>query len=239
MNTGILVILITGIALVACGLVNGDIRGSGNIVTKPLPISDFTRVEAGNSFNVTITRADRFNVSIQADDNLVEHLDVRKSGETLVLRLKPGKSARRATLVADVSLPHLNGVKLSGASRGVVSGFESEDKFDAKLSGASYLSGDIRIGHGDVELSGASSVDLKGAGTGLTLKGSGASTADLDDFTFDSAVVKLSGASTAQLNVRDNIGPVSLSGASRLVYSGDPAFRDFQTSGASSISAED
>ena len=67
-------------------------------MTQQLAISDFTKVEAGNSFKVIIIRADSFNVQVKAEDNLAEHLDVIKSVDTLIIRLKPGTSTRSATL---------------------------------------------------------------------------------------------------------------------------------------------
>ena len=239
MKIGLLGAFAAAIGIVACGVAFGGYKGSGNVITQTLPLSDFTKIVVGNSFKVTVKQADSFDVQIKADDNIVEHLDIRKSEDTLVIRLKSGKSTRSATLEAEVSLPQLTGFKLSGASKGTVQGFASQREFGADLSGASRLSGDIKAGQTDVELSGASSVDLAGSSAGFTLRASGASSADLEDFAIDSAEVHLSGASTATLDVKDQIGPVRLSGASRLVYLGDPAFRDFHTSGASSISARE
>ena len=239
MKIVILGAFVTALGLLACGVAFGGYKGSGNVITQRLPISDFTKVEAGNSFKVKITREESFNIQVKADDNLVEHLDVRKSGDTLVIRLAPFKSTRSATLEANVSLPELTGVELTGASESTVQGFASEGEFGAELSGASRLSGDIKAGQTNVELSGASSVLLTGSSDGFTLKASGASSADLEDFAIDSAEVHLSGASNATLNVKDIIGPVALSGASKLIYLGNPTVQDFQTSGASSISAHE
>ncbi len=150
-----------------------------------------------------------------------------------------GKSTRNATLEAEVSLPELTGVKLSGASHGTILGFTSTGEFGADLSGASRLSGDIQAAETVVEMSRASSVDLTGSSASLSLKASGASKAKMEDFAIDEAEVHLSGASSTTLNVKDNIGPADLSGASKLTYLGDPTFSDFQTSGASSISARE
>ena len=239
MRIGILGAFVAAIGLLACGVGFGDIKGSGKVMTQQLPISDFTKVEAGNSFKVTITQADSFDVQVKADDNLIEHLDVRKSDDTLIIRLVPGKSTRNATLEAEVSLPELTSVKLTGASKGTVRGFASEGEFRADLSGASRLSGEIQAAHTDLKLSGASSVDLAGSSSSFSIKGSGASSAVMEDFAINSAEVHLSGASSATLNVKDSFSPVALSGASRLVYLGDPTFKDFHTSGASSISAHE
>ena len=239
MRIGILGAFVAAIGFLACSVSFGNIKGSGNLVTQQLAISDFTKVEAGNSFKVIITRADSFSVQVKADDNLVEHLDVRKSDDTLIIRLKSGTSTRSATLEAEVSLPELTSVKLTGASKGTVRGFVSEEEFRADLSGASRLSGEIQAAQTDVRMSGASSVELTGSSSGFTLHGSGASSAVMEDFAINSAEVHLSGASSATLNVKDKFGPVELSGASRLVYLGDPTFKDFHTSGASSVSAHE
>jgi|AP95_1055475.scaffolds.fasta_scaffold21732_3 hypothetical protein len=239
MKIGILGAFVAAIGLIACGVSFGNIKGSGNVMTQQYPLSDFTKVEAGNSFNLTITQADSFSVQVKADDNLVDHLDVRKSDDILVIRLKSGKSIRNATLEAQVSLPELTSVKLTGASKGTVRGFASGGEFSVDISGASKLSGDIQAAQTRVDLSGASSLDLTGSSDSFILRGSGASRAVMEDFAINSAEVHLSGASTATLNVRDNFGPVALSGASKLIYLGDPAFRDFHTSGASSISARE
>ncbi len=123
MNAGILSALVAGIVSLACGVLSDNIKGSGNVMTQQMPISGFTKVEAGNSFKITITRADKFNVTVKTDDNLVEHLDVKKLGDTLVIRLKHGTSARNATLEAGVSVPELTGIKLTGAAQGIVRGF--------------------------------------------------------------------------------------------------------------------
>ena len=238
MRIGLLGFAVVGFALLACNPIHDSIKGSGNVATNSMEISGFTKIEAGNSFQVTITQSEDYSVVIKADDNLVEHLDVRLDNDTLVGNLVQGKSARNATLVADISLPELTGVRFSGVSRGILQGITSQGRFTIKISGASHLEGDLQAGQMDVRVSGASGVDLKGSGASLILDGSGASHIEMEDFTVDSAQVDLSGASTAHLDVTDNICPVDLSGASRLFYSGDPAFRDFETSGASSISAE-
>ena len=151
----------------------------------------------------------------------------------------PHSSDGGATLEAKVAIPKLTSVKPTGASRGTVQGVASEEEFRADISGASRLSGEIQAAQTKLRLSGASSVDLTGSSPIFKLNGSGASRAVMEDFAIDSAEVHLSGASSATLNVKDKFGPVSLSGASRLVYLGDPTFKDFHASGASSISAHE
>jgi hypothetical protein len=211
------------------------LRGSGNIVTEEMEFADFTAVEAANAFVVDITRSDSFNVTLRVDDNILDLLDVSKAGDTLRIRLKPRASLTNATLEASVTMPELDSLKLSGASKVRLSGFVSTDRIDVEASGASTLDGDLEAGSVDLEVSGASRVALEGSAGELSISGSGASTLDLGDFVIDKAEVDLSGASEATVNVGERIDPVDVSGASRLRYVGDPALGDVTTSGGGTV----
>lgn len=221
-------------ALLACGNLTNRIDGSGNVVAQDMAIMGFSTVDVGSTFDVTISPGATYKVKVEADDNLHEHLDIKKTDETLEIRLRSGTSTRNATLRAEITLPELRSVKLSGASKGRIQGFEST-RFDATLSGASFLIADIATGHAAISMSGASVIDLDGTGTTLTLTASGASKAELEEFYVDTAEIKLSGATTARVNVKEALEPITLSGASRLIYSGNPALRSLQSSGASTV----
>ena len=68
----------------------------------------------------------------------------------------------------------------------------------------------------------------------MTLKASGASKLDLSDFPLEQASVTLSGARQATTKVSEKLD-VTLNGASKLYYSGDPVISDISVSEASVI----
>jgi hypothetical protein len=224
--------------------------------TRQFDYSDFTRVEVGHAFDVEITQSASFSISITANDNLFEYLVVTKSGNTLKINLRGGNSYINTTQEARVTMPGLEQLSLSGATRGEISGFSSIGDFNVslsgassldmegiaaevinfKLSGASHLTGDIVAGgDADVELSGASRVTLAGSASDLRLDASGASNAGLGDFPVDDADINLSGASRATVNLDGRLD-ADLSGASHLEYLGEPTLSNLETSGGSSVS---
>jgi hypothetical protein len=247
--------------LLMSGLLAGCVRegvpGSGDLTTQEFNFSDFTRVEVGSAFQVEIVQADSYRVSVTADDNLFEYIQVSKQGETLKIGLKllPLRPLF-TTLRAEISMPQIYDLDLSGATKGTVSGFSSTENLDIELSGASSLnlvemsagdvefelsgasrvSGDITAG-GDarIDLSGASSVQLQGSASDLIINASGASRAALDNFPVANADVELSGASGATVNLDGRLD-ADLSGASRLSYIGEPNMGDINTSSGSSVS---
>ena len=253
-KTVISIILV--VALVTSALLSGCLfgvaTGSGNLVIKEMDFSDFTRIEVGHAFEVEITQSSSYSVSITADDNLFEHIQVSKSGETLKIGLKSVYGYRSVTLRAKITMPELHELDLSGATHGTAQGLSSSHDFVLDLSGASSL-GMVGMSAGDIELdlsgasvvtgslsavdaqfdlSGASQVELEGSANNMLITASGASHLELADFPVRNAGVNLSGASEAIVNLCGKLN-AALSGGSQLLYIGEPILGDPNISGGS------
>ena len=233
----------------------GFLTGSGNLETQEFDYSNFTRVEVGNAFEVKIVQSSSFSINITADDNIFDYINVSKSGETLRIWLRSGYNYSNYTARAEVTMPELYGLELSGATNGTIGGFSSSHDFILELSGASSLdiknmtAGNIRFdlsgasslidnitasGDARFEISGASSVVLSGSAGDLNADASGASHLGLDDFPVHNANVEFSGASSGTVNLDGTLN-ADLSGASHLYYIGEPNLGDVDISGGSSI----
>jgi hypothetical protein len=230
----ILVLFLMAALLVAC--IPGGITGSGEIVTHEESFTGFDRLDISHAFDVDVRQGSDYSVIIRVDDNIEKYLEVKKQGSTLKIGMQPNLnlSFGNTTMEAEITMPELVGLNTSGASSVTITGFESSDDFDAELSGASTLRGDIEAGDVRFEISGASSLILTGSGDNLRLDISGASDADLEEFPVEDARIELSGASNATVNVNGTLD-VEASGASDLYYVGEPSLGDIDTSGASSI----
>jgi hypothetical protein len=227
-------IVLAGTLLVGCTNNSlGGVTGSGRLVDRDYDLSNFTRVQASSSFQVEVVRADDFEVMVTADDNVIDSIVVDRRGDTLELSLMGG-SYRNATLRAQVRLPELRGISLSGSSDATVTGFASQRYVDVELSGSSRLEGDIEADEVNADLSGASDLTLRGQGRELNLSGSGSSSIDLRNYPVTEATVRLSGASNAEVQVTGELG-VDLGGGSTLDYYGDPRLGDVRTSGGASL----
>ena len=213
-----------------------SITGSGNVVTQEENITGFDKVDVSHAFKVDISQSEAFSVVVRIDDNLVEYLEVVKRGSTLKIGLKPGRSynIRKATMKAEVTMPELSGLELSGASQGAITGFKSTKTLNVDLSGASHLRGDIEAGDAWFDVSGASQVTLSGSAQDVVIDASGASIVELADFPVADANVEASGASQATVNPSGRLD-ADASGASHVYYVGSPTLGKIDTSGASSI----
>lgn len=210
------------------------VRGSGDTVTVEVNATDFDEVSAGYAFEVDITQGDDYQVLVTVDQNLEEYLRVGKQGSRLNIQLDPAYNYVNSTLRAEITMPTLVGLELSGACQGSIDGFDATDRFDVEISGASTLRGDITTGDVTMNVSGASRAELEGSGQDLRLEASGASHVTMGDFTVRNADVEVSGASSAVVNVSGRLD-AEATGASSVRYRGDPELGNIQASGAGSV----
>ena len=83
----------------------GTVVGSGNLITNEEIIADFTSVDAGNGFNVEISQSNSYSVLVTADDNIMDHIAVSKSGDTLKVGVNWGVSFDSVTLKVKITMP--------------------------------------------------------------------------------------------------------------------------------------
>lgn len=187
--------------------------GSGRLETRSFALSDFDAIETDMVIQVDVVRSDTFAVAITADDNLWGRLDVSREGKTLRIKLPSDRFYSGVTAHAVVWMPALASIDASGSSYAHFSGFDSQS-LDLHASGNSTIEGDANAETVSLDLSGNSRATLAGMHAG-------------------SALVSLSGSSSATLSVERTLD-YDLSGGSHLYYSGNPQIGKHEASGGSS-----
>jgi len=207
----------------------------GNLKTEEKEFTDFTSVDVGWAFEVSITQSSSYSVIITADEKIFDHIEVTQNETNLVIGLDSSVIADGLFRKVEISMPELDELDLSGATRGTVKGFSTSNPFILSLSGASSLQmTNMNVGDANIEVSGASTLSAMGTANDLVSLVSGASNMDLGEFPVNDADVNINGASQATINLEGRLD-AEVSGASSLQYLGDPTMGDINTSGGSTI----
>jgi len=209
------------------------LTGSGRLETRSFDLADFDSIEVDEGIHLDVARDPAFSVSITADDNLWDALDVSRQGTTLRIQLRSDTIYSSVTVHAMVSMPVLASLHASGGAHASFSGFdEPSSNVALHASGASEIAGDANVESFDVHVSGGSHATLTGAAATVQIDGSGGSNADLGGLETSAADVSLSGGSGGSITVDHGLD-YHLSGASHLVYFGAPQIGKSETSGGS------
>jgi hypothetical protein len=223
----------------------------GPSVDRTYDLTGFTRVEVSSAFRYEIRQSDSYSVVVSARGPEMIGMDVRLEGAIL-------KVARRAVIgvigpaTVRIQMPKIEGLSVSGASRGTASGFASEapciinvggaSRVDVDLqtgdlnltvSGASRLTGKIMASRLNSVVSGASHADLEGSAPLARIEVSGASQWNAPQLLHKNADLNVSGASRADVSVSDSL-VLEVSGASTVNYTGSPSVKQNVT-GSSTV----
>jgi Putative auto-transporter adhesin, head GIN domain len=204
------------VLLAVAGCHVGGIMGNGHIVTDTRPVADFSEIEANGGFYIE-WKSGPPSLSITTDQNLLQYITTENDGHRLRLHSRGNLWPTHHINLA-ISSPTRAGAKLTGAARLTAN----------QLSGQSFA----------IESTGAARVHLEGNVDDLVTDMTGASRLDADALQTKTATISSTGASQAQVAVSDSL-KVSITGAGKVIYSGNPPVVEKHVSGAGSIRKKD
>lgn len=210
------------------------LSGNGDVVVRELRVSGFDAVSFGGAGILRFHRAPAHRVVVTLDSNLQESFRAERRGSTLELGFRPGTRVHGFTkLEIDVYLPELTGLALSGSAEAALLDVFRGDEFKVAVSGAGRLIGEVRMDRIRVSLSGSGSVELGGEADRMDAEISGAGVIKASRLEVRSARAGLTGLGFLDIRVRDDLD-ISLSGAGRVRYFGDPKVKS-SVSGAGTV----
>lgn len=176
------------------------VHGSGVRKTEKRDLPAFTSIETTGAFEVTVDCQKPASFEVESDDNLLSlvQTEVRDG----VLRVSTTKSFRSdGGIVLRITVPNLARVKSTGAGKFEISNLKN-DQFE-------------------VQSTGAATVVASGQSRSLTIGSTGAGKIDAHDLRANTAAVKVTGAAGVDVYATDELD-VTVSGAGRVTYSGNP-----------------
>lgn len=222
-----------------CREIAGErVRGSGHVITENRSASEFHSIDVSGAIDVYIRQDSATSVKVEADDNILEYIEVHTEGSRLEIytehniRLRPTHKIK-----VYISNPQYREIQVSGASSVRCENEITSDVLDVNLSGASEGRLELNAPKISVNVTGASHANIKGKTKDFEGSASGASEIRGFDLLSENAEVDASGASHIEIFASVRIDGQS-SGASSVNYKGN-AQSSVEKSGASSVNKKD
>lgn len=224
----------------SCRYFGGErIHGNGIIKNEERKVGSFTAINVSGSMNVYVTQDSSYSVKIEADENLMEYIDIHVDEERLYVEPEHGFNLDPSGKIkVFVSAPVMNRFKASGACDIYSQSKITSDKPIAiNISGAGKADMELKAPEINVDLSGASTIKLKGQTKDFIVEGSGSSDIQCFDLMTENTRVKISGAGNAEVFASITLD-ARISGAGGVKYRGNPTVKQ-NVSGAGSIRKAD
>jgi hypothetical protein len=203
-------VAVLGVLLAGCHWIG--IRGNGQITTDQRTTAPFSEIQADGAFQIE-WHSGAPALSITTDENLLRYIHTQNIDNRLRLHSERSLWPTHGIKVV-VSSPAFTAAKLTGATRLTAN----------RLSGAKFA----------IESSGAATITLDGAVDKLLADLTGASELKAGSLQTKTAEISTTGAADAQITVSDTLR-VSITGAGKVTYSGNPPTVEKHVTGAGSV----
>jgi hypothetical protein len=235
---------------VSCGFAD-MVRGNGKVETEGRSVSAFTSVSVSGSGTLRVREGSR-KVEITADSNLLPYITTEVSGGELKIGLKPFTSISHATKMEyDVTVPSLEGVRLSGSGDAYVDRFSGDsfsgsvsgsggikaaldyEKVELSVSGSGGFDAEVKTDSLSFSCSGSGKAYLKGSAAKASIGISGSGDVLARDLNAKKVNVGVSGSGKVEIRASEEL-KASLSGSGDVRYWGNPSV-DSRASGSGRV----
>lgn len=184
-----------------------------------MQLKPFSSVAIRGAWDVKITQGKQYSVKIIATPEIESRIQILNDNNQLYLSvsdLHDDWNIHPTLIIAKITTPTLNEIRIAGASSVVFDGFKA-DNFNLDSSGASQVYG--------------KNSEIKK----LTLKGTGASYIDLLNVNAHDVDFRVAGTSKIKLNMTGGNLTGTAAGVSEIQYTGKVGNKDITTFGVSSV----
>jgi hypothetical protein len=214
--------------LSSCVTFAKDIKGDGNLVTKSIPVSKFSKIEIETNVEVNFSQApNKGSLEFTVDKNLWDFYDIYTKNDILYVKIKDPKDNKRPNPTKGlivVSSEKLEEIEIAGSSV-----FNFCTAFTAKelsidLAGSCRINANkfpVTIEECSVDMAGSCQILLKGTVQQAEIDLAGSGSVKALDCKFDKLSVEIAGSGTVDAYVTKKLD-VEIAGSGVVSYKGSP-----------------
>lgn len=225
-----LAIAILAVVFTSCG---ETVQGNGQVKKETRETAPFESIDISGGYEVHIKPANYSSLTIEADENLLEHIETYVKDGVLHVKSEVNFSRYRK-LELQISVETFKGLETSGAVDVQGKGLLTGEDMDFDFSGAAEVDLELQADRIEADFSGASEVKFSGNAEELDLETSGAVEFDGENLKTRNCRLDMSGAGEAVVFVTEKLD-IKVSGAAQIRYKGSPSDIKQDISGAASI----
>jgi len=205
-----------------------EIKGDGNLITKTVSISKFSKIEIETNVEVNFSQApNKGSLEFTVDKNLWDFYDIYTQNEILYIKLKDPKEKDRPSPTKGlivVSSEKLEEIEMAGSSVFNFCTAFTAEKLSVDLAGSCKINANkfpVTIEECIFDMAGSCQVYLKGTVQQAEIDLAGSGSVKALDCKFDKLSVEIAGSGSVEAYVAKKLD-VEIAGSGVVSYKGNP-----------------
>ncbi len=235
---GLLVISILSLMLIIRKELSKEpLAGSGKITTETRETMPFMDIEVIGNLEVRLKQGDSLDITVEADDKLLEFIDTRIEDNKLRIGLTSRVRAD-SQIIVNITLSDLSRLRASSNATIVTSDQLTGRYLEIELSSGAQSTLDLNFEKVNIALSSGAEATLYGEANKLFVESSTGSDLDARYFKVSNCDITTRSGSESKVYVTDFLKATARSGSS-IYFRGEPSRREWFTSGGGTIEEEE
>ncbi len=234
LKIAIVSLLCIGTVTMACGQTREKVKGSGNIKTETRNVKDFTGVKTSTAVDIYLTQGAGFEVVVEADDNLLEHIVTKVEDNVLNVSIDRITIMNHNKMVVHVTMPEVDYIKATSAGDVIGQTPIKADKLEIQTSSSGDINLEVHASELDLKTSSAGDLTLTGDAGYVKATTSSAGDIKAYDLKVKEADLRASSAGDIKITVTDKV-TAHASSAGDIYIQGNPAYFDASSSSAGDV----
>ena len=214
------------------------IKGTGEVVKKPLTVDAFHGIVLEGAADVVITQAATQSVEIEAQANIAELVTTTVKGGIWTIGTGNKSYSTSKPFIVHISVPTIDQVRIEGSGDVTGHGSFTADKVELAIEGSGNI--DLKFSAKAIEAAIAGSGNIDIAGECTTFKASVAGSGDVDasELSASQATADVAGSGNIDLRASESLS-AEVAGSGNVSYKGKPTKVHKDVSGSGSVRAID
>ncbi|RZJ36160.1 MAG: DUF2807 domain-containing protein [Flavobacterium sp.] len=222
----------------SCNMNVKSITGSGNVITQNRNVSgEFYQLEVKNGIDVVIIQSDNTAITVEADDNLMEHIHTEISGNTLKITSDFNQYNNVSSKKVILKMPKITSIEGSSGADITTTASVKGEKLKVNASSGTEIKLQLEVENIVCDASSGSKIRISGKALELETSTSSGSEIDCSGLLANEVTSKASSGSSTEVHPIVSLDAEASSGGS-ISYAGDPKEIVKDVSSGGSVSAK-
>ena len=213
------------------------ITGNGNLTTISRTTESYDEITVTGSFNVELVSGKEGNITINGDENIINHIITEVEGSTLKIHFEKNKSySYNSKLIITVPFEEISAVSLTGSGSIQTKDTINAKKFEINLAGSGDGNFNVNSTKLNVLLTGSGDLKVTGITQNLDAKVAGSGDIDCSKLETQNADVNVAGSGDLKVYCIKNL-TASVVGSGDIHYKNKPETVDKKIVGSGDITS--
>ena len=214
---------------------NNSVQGNGNVITKTAKTLPYNSIVVSGAMEVYLEKGTEGNVSITAEDNVLERVVIESDGEKLTISMKNNTSIREAKKIK-ITVPVEDIAEISLNGSGTVKGKDilEGNSISLNLLGSGKIDIKVDATTVDAKLHGSGLIQASGAAKDIEVKTTGSGNFSGKELLAENAQIYISGSGDSSVYAKNSL-KARIQGSGAIYYLGNPSSNDVKVIGSGKV----